>query len=264
MEPMDKNTSAPSPRAWCSSLGSPSRSWSSTDDREGRESRTSICQGGYDRVRTLSTALSASHGRGCDEDPLPEMGRRPSLTAVARARSPGRLRIASLFCALTVGALAAITSWSHGAHVVVAAAGLGYTAATDWSERRVPRWAIRTMTLAVVALVIAGSRSSGDWAPVGRAGGAALLALAVLGCLWWWVPAAIGLGDVKATALAMGSAACDSWRAMAGALFATSAASVVMAAGLVLAARRGERVWDSTMPFVPALCVGFIVGIGAS
>lgn len=111
----------------------------------------------------------------------------------------------------------------------------------------------------------------GEWGPVARAGVAALAVLVVLGWLWWTRPRLIGLGDVRASALALAAAAAVSWQAVLSVLYATVLAAVGVAAGFAVAGRfrerRSSRVVrreELTVPFVPPLCAGLIVGLVAS
>lgn len=187
------------------------------------------------------------------------MGRTHQLTAGTRRRPAGSLRAKSTCCSIVAGTIAAVVA-GPSPWVIAAALGLGYAAVSDWLDRRVPRTSIRVAAIAVSALILATSWGSGEWLVAVRGATAGGIALAVLGWLWWVAPSALGFGDVKAVALATAAAAASSWRALACVLLATvvAAQAVVLAVALT---RRTQARSTMTVPFVPALCAGFVVGM---
>lgn len=197
------------------------------------------------------------------------MTRTGPLTVSADVRPPGRVRSGRVGWPVAVVAGAVVIAVGGDWWSVVAAMTLGYAAATDWLERRVPRWSVRIGALGVGLLVVAESWRLGDWSMTLRAVGMATLALAGLGGLWWRSPETIGFGDVKAVALALGAAAAVSWRAAANVLVVTAWAGLAVAVWFVVRRRRaggsgaGVQRRAMTVPFVPALCVGFIVGVAS-
>lgn len=189
------------------------------------------------------------------------MGQTLQLTAGTGGRPAGS-RAKAACCSVAAGTTAAVLA-TPSPWTVAAALGLGHAAATDWTDRRVPRSPMRVAALAVTVLIIAASWSSGDWLVTTRAATAGVITFVVLACIWWVAPTALGFGDVKAVALATAAAAASSWRAVAYVLFATVVAAQVVVVALVVI-RRAQAGWNMTVPFVPALCLGFIVGTWAA
>lgn len=190
----------------------------------------------------------------------------PACAATGRRVRTGAL-VASAACAL---AMLLVSSGSERLAAPVAAV-LGYAAAVDWSERRVPRWAMRIGVVGVVVSVVAVSVRRADWTPAVRAATAALVVAVLLGWLWWVRPASIGLGDVKALALTLAGAAAFSWRAMAAVIYVTALAAAGVTMWFVFRRHENESRSDTeprrremTVPFIPPLCAGFILGLGAS
>lgn len=143
---------------------------------------------------------------------------------------------------------------------LIAAGGLGVLACTDATRRRLPRGGVRLLAVAVAAALVAHGVLVHQWQPLLRAGLGGLVVAVVVGALWWAVPGALTFGDVKVTALASSASAAVSWRAAAVTL------GVACVAGGVLAihARVGDRLrcpLVRTVPFVPGLFLGFVVGV---
>lgn len=200
-----------------------------------------------------------------------EVGRRGSLIVDRSPRPGGRLAAGPAVCAVAAAGATAATSPASYWWLVSVAAVLGYAAATDWAERRVPRWSVRVGSVVAGLSIVVVSWRGSDWAPTARAGVASTVALVGLGWLWWKSPHTIGLGDVRVLALALGAAAAVSWRAVTNVLFATAVAGMAVAVWFATVRARSDRSSgleirrrEMSVPLVPPLCVGFIVGVGAS
>lgn len=199
------------------------------------------------------------------------MGHHGPLIFAAPVQVERRISVVALAWGGAAGASMAMVSSGMERLAVPVAAVLGYAATTDWRERRVPRWSMRLGAAALAASLAAVSWHRDDWTPAIRAIAAALGVLVVLGWLWWTRPTVIGLGDVRALALAFAAAAAISWQATLRVLYATLAAAGGLAAWSAVARR--VRVHGSfgdlqreksTVPFVPPLCAGFVLGLGLS
>lgn len=165
------------------------------------------------------------------------------------------------FCGAAAASLVVVgnvTTYS----AVVTAAGLGSLAWVDQVERRVPRRAFAAIAVGSAAAWLADARLEASWSLLARVALSGLAALVVLGTLWWRAPATMGLGDVKVMAFAAASSAAVSWSAVPRFLFATSLAGLALVVLLRVFRPRSEPgAVPRTVPFVPAICAGFILGV---
>ncbi len=161
-----------------------------------------------------------------------------------------RLRVAA---AVVWIALAACCLWAFGLtlEALVNAAGCAVVVAvtvTDLERRIVPNRIV--VPALVVALVVQTIRDpSVEWVVSALAAGGFFLLFALLN------PAGLGMGDVKLAAFL------GAWLgyAVAVALFVGSLLGVIPA--LVVLGRRGKGGRKATLPYVPALAAGAIVGL---
>lgn len=189
------------------------------------------------------------------------MGIGQALTIPARRRHDRRASWASA-AAPSIAAALILTTRPDALALssLVAGVGLAALAATDAASHRLPATHVRVFAGLTVASLIGASWRHDEWSPLIRAlTGAAVVAL-VLGALWLALPGAIAFGDVKVTVVAFAAAAADSWRA--GAVMIVLACVI---GGLVAVIARGTRrhltSGQPTVPFVPGLALGFVVGV---
>lgn len=150
------------------------------------------------------------------------------------------------------------TSW-------VAAFGLGLLAGTDLERRRVPRRVVRWLAVALTGSLSASAIVHRDWQPAGRAATAGVLAGIVLGVLWWLAPNAFAFGDVKVSVIATAAAASVAWSASCVLWLVAGALGTVMVLAIRHRQRGGASRWlKRTIPFVPCLAVGFVLGVGVA
>jgi prepilin signal peptidase PulO-like enzyme (type II secretory pathway) len=143
---------------------------------------------------------------------------------------------------------------------LVAGVGLAALATTDAASHRLPTKHVRVFAGLTAASLIGAAWWHDEWSPPLRAvSGAAVVAL-VLGAVWLALPGAIAFGDVKVTVVAFAAAAAVSWHA--GAVMIVLAC--VIGGVVAVIARRTRRHLTSaqpTIPFVPGLALGFVVGV---
>lgn len=189
------------------------------------------------------------------------MGIGQALTIPARRRQDRRALCASAVAPL----IAAVLILNIGRHTpilssLVAGVGLAALAATDATSHRLPATQVRVLAGLTATSLIGASWWHDEWSTLLRAlVGAAVVAL-VLGALWLAMPGAIAFGDVKVTVVAFAAAAAVSWRA--GAVMIVLAS--VIGGFVAVIARRTRRHLTSaqpTIPFVPGLALGFVVGV---
>ncbi|MGE0138356.1 MAG: hypothetical protein AB7R77_11080 [Ilumatobacteraceae bacterium] len=99
-----------------------------------------------------------------------------------------------------------------------------------------------------------------EWAPPLRALVGAALVAVLLASLWLALPGAIAFGDVKVTVIAFAAAAAISWRAGAVMILVACVVGGV-AAVIARGTRRHLAPVQPTIPFVPGLALGFVVGV---
>ena len=189
------------------------------------------------------------------------MGIGQALTIPARRRHARRASWASAAApSITAALILATRPDALALSSLVAGVGLAALATTDAASHRLPTRHVRVLAGLTAASLIGAAWWHDEWSPPFRAvGGAAVVAL-VLGALWLALPGAIAFGDVKVTVVAFAAAAAVSWRA--GAVMIVLAC---MIGGFVAVIARGTRRHltsaQPTIPFVPGLALGFVVGV---
>lgn len=189
------------------------------------------------------------------------MGIGQALTIPARRRYDRRASCASAAASL----IAAVLILNTGPHTpvlssLVAGVGLAALATTDATSHRLPETQVRVLAGLTATSLIGAAWWHHEWSPLLRAvAGAAVVAL-VLGALWLALPGAIAFGDVKVTVVAFAAAAAVSWRA--GAVMIVLACVIGGCVAVIeRGIRRHLRSAQPTVPFVPGLALGFVVGV---
>ena len=191
----------------------------------------------------------------------PEMGPGQALTIPARRRYDRRASWASAAAPL-IAAILILNAGPQGPALssLVAGVGLAVLAVTDARSHRLPATQVRVLAGLTATSLIGAAWWNDEWGPLLRAlVGAAVLAF-FLASLWLALPGAIAFGDVKVTVVAFAAAAAVSWRA--GAVMVVLAC--VIGGCIALIARGTRRRLTSaqpTIPFVPGLALGFVVGV---
>jgi prepilin signal peptidase PulO-like enzyme (type II secretory pathway) len=189
------------------------------------------------------------------------MGIGQALTIPARRRYDRRASCASAAAPLIAAVLILNTGPSTPVlSSLVAGVGLAALATTDATSHRLPATQVRVLAGLTATSLIGAAWWHDEWSPLLRAFvGAAVVAI-VLGALWVGLPGAIAFGDVKVTIVAFAAAAAVSWRA--GAVMIVLACVI---GGCVAVIARGTRrhltSTQPTIPFVPGLALGFVVGV---
>lgn len=189
------------------------------------------------------------------------MGRQPPIAPNRLRRPPRRLRAASICCALAAAVATLLVPSAARPLSIGTAAGLAYLAPIDWEQQRVPRGHVRVLAVGTCALLLLGTLAGPELSPL-RAFAAGGFTFAGLGVLWWCAPHMIGFADVKTTAIAMLAASAVGWRTAVTVLLATSVVALLMAAWFALVGRRDPTVDERrTIPLLPALSTGFVIGV---
>ncbi len=189
------------------------------------------------------------------------MGPGQALTIPARRRYDRRASWASAAAPL-VAAILILNTGPHGPVLssLVAGVGLAALATTDATSHRLPATQVRVLAGLTAASLIGAAWWLDEWSPLLRAVAGAAVVAVVLGALWLVLPGAIAFGDVKVTVVAFAAAAAVSWRA--GAVMIVLACVI---GGCVAVIARGTRRHltsaQPTIPFVPGLALGFVVGV---
>jgi prepilin signal peptidase PulO-like enzyme (type II secretory pathway) len=189
------------------------------------------------------------------------MGIGQALTIPARRRHDRRASWASA-AAPSIAAALILTTRPDALTLssLVAGVGLAALATADAVSHRLPAKHVRAFAGLTAASLIGASWWHDEWSPLLRAvEGASVVAL-VLGALWLALPGAIAFGDLKVTVVAFAAAAAVSWRA--GAVMIVLAC--VIGGCIAVIARVTRRHLTSaqpTIPFVPGLALGFVVGV---
>lgn len=190
------------------------------------------------------------------------MGQDRVLTIPARRRIARRadwmlyIAVPTLTVAVVVASPSASTpaSW-------VAAAGLAALAVTDATERRVPVGSVRLLAGLTGAAMLSNSLWTGSWSDPTRALVAVSLATVAVGTLWFAMPGAIAFGDVKVTVIAVAAAAAASWTAVAMMIGVACVTGGLIAVVMRKVRRHLTPISQPTIPFLPGLALGFLVGL---
>lgn len=175
-------------------------------------------------------------------------------------RPSGRLHGESVVVAASVGMFVIAQSSALRVSAVATATALAFLARIDLAERRVPRAYVRVLGATVTATVAADAL--GARASAGRGLAVSLSTLIGLGAIWWIAPRLLGFADVKVSAMSAGAAAAVSWGFLVNLAVVTAIAGLLYVCALRLAVVRhsASAGGDVTVPLVPLLCAGFVVG----
>ncbi len=225
-------------------------------------SRVGPERGGFHGVHTTHIRPARHSGVPICPGPLgPAMGPGQALTVPACWRPDRRASSASAAAASIIAILALIAGpRSPALSSLVAGAGLAALAATDAATHRLPATRVNVLAGLTAVTRIGAAWWHDEWGPLLRAFvGAALLAV-VLVSLWLALPGAFAFGDVKVTIIAFAAAAATSWRAGAVMIIVACVIGGV-AAVIARGTRRHLAPVQPTIPFVPGLALGFVVGV---
>lgn len=189
------------------------------------------------------------------------MGPGRALTLPARRRYDRRASWASA-AAASITAILALNAGPNAPTLtsLIAGAGLAALATTDAAAHRLPATQVRALAGLTAATIIGAAWWHDDWGlPLRALVGAALVAV-LLVSLWVALPGAIAFGDVKVTVIAFAAAAAISWRAGAVMIIVACVVGGV-AAVIARGTRRHLAPAQPTIPFVPGLALGFVVGV---
>ena len=190
------------------------------------------------------------------------MGRDHTLSEAMAGRPQWRLSATARYLAAPLGLLfVGAHRSSPTASSLIAATGLGVLAFSDASRRHLSRTTVRQVAGAVTVALVASSVVHDNWHPLARAYLAAAAVATIVGVLWWAMPGAFAFGDVKATIVASAAAAAASWTAAAIMLAVAFVAGGALAVRAVLSDRVRRPSVVRTVPFVPGLLLGFVVGV---
>ena len=189
------------------------------------------------------------------------MGPGQALTLPARRRHDRRAPWAmaaaasiTAILALNAGPIApALTS-------LIAGAGLAALATTDAAAHRLPATQVQVLAGLTAVTMVGTAWWHDDWGPPLRALVGAALVAVLLVSLWLALPGAVAFGDVKVTVIAFAAAAAISWRAGAVMIIVACVIGGV-AAVIARGTRRHLAPVQPTIPFVPGLALGFVVGV---
>ena len=189
------------------------------------------------------------------------MGPGQALTLPARRRHDRRASWASA----AVASITAILAMNAGPNAptltsLIAGAGLAALATTDVAAHRLPATQVKVLAGLTAATMIGAAWWHDDWGPPLRALVGAALVAVLLVSLWLSLPRAIAFGDVKVTVIAFAAAAAISWRAGAVMIIVACVIGGV-AAVIARGTRRHLTPVQPTIPFVPGLALGFVVGV---
>ena len=189
------------------------------------------------------------------------MGPGQALTLPARRRYDRRASWASA-AAASITAILALNAGPHSPTLtsVIAGAGLAALATTDAAAHRLPATQVQVLAGLTAATMIGAAWWHDDWGPPLRALVGAALVAVLLVSLWLALPGAVAFGDVKVTVIAFAAAAAVSWRA---GVVTIILACVIGGVAAVIARRTRRHLSpvQPTIPFVPGLALGFVVGV---
>ncbi len=211
-----------------------------------------------------TTRLRPARRSGAPIRPVPlgpEMGPGQALTVPARRRLDRRASWAPA-AAASITAILALNAGPNAPTLtsLIAGAGLAALATTDAAAHRLPATQVRVLAGLTAATMIGAAWWHDEWAPPLRALVGAALVAVLLVSLWLSSPGAIAFGDVKVTVIAFAAAAAVSWPA--GALMIIVACVIGGVAAVIARwTRRHLAPVQPTIPFVPGLALGFVVGV---
>ena len=189
------------------------------------------------------------------------MGPGQALTLPARRRHDRRASWASA-AAASIAAILVLNAGPNAPALtsLIAGAGLAALATTDVAAHRLPATQVKVLAGLTAATMIGAAWWHDVWGPPLRALVGAALVAVLLVPLWLSLPGAIAFGDVKVTVIAFAAAAAISWRA--GAVMIVVACVIGgVAAVIARGTRRHLAPVQPTIPFVPGLALGFVVGV---
>lgn len=164
--------------------------------------------------------------------------------------------------AASITAILALIAGPHSPTLtsVIAGAGLSTLATTDAATHRLPATAVKVLAGLTAVTVVGAAWWHDEWAPPLRALVGAALVAVLLVSLWLALPGAIAFGDVQVTVIAFAAAAAISWRA---GVVTIIVACVIGGVAAVIARRTRRHLApvQPTIPFVPGLALGFVVGV---
>lgn len=189
------------------------------------------------------------------------MGPGQALTLPARPRHDRRASWASA-AAASITAILVLNAGPNAPALtsLIAGAGLAALAATDAAAHRLPATQMQVLAGLTAVTMIGSAWWHDDWGPPLRALVGAALVAVLLVSLWLSLPGAIAFGDVKVTVIAFAAAAAISWRAGAVMIIVACVIGGV-AAMIARGTRRHLAPVRPTIPFVPGLSLGFVVGV---
>jgi prepilin signal peptidase PulO-like enzyme (type II secretory pathway) len=189
------------------------------------------------------------------------MGPGQALTLPARRRYDRRASWASA-AAASITAILALNAGPHSPTLtsVITGAGLAALATTDAAAHRLPATQVQVLAGLTAVTVVGEAWWHDEWGPPLRALVGAALVAVLLASLWLSLPGAIAFGDVKVTVIAFAAAAATSWRAGAVMIIVACVIGGV-AAVITRRTRRHLAPAQPTIPFVPGLALGFVVGL---
>lgn len=189
------------------------------------------------------------------------MGPGQALTLRARRRHDRRASWASA-AAASITAILVLNAGPNAPALtsLIAGAGLAALATTDAAAHRLPATRMQVLAGLTAVTMIGTAWWHDDWGPPLRALVGAALVAVLLVSLWLSLPGAIAFGDVKVTVIAFAAAAAISWRAGAVMIIVACVIGGV-AAVIARGTRRHLAPVRPTIPFVPGLALGFVVGV---
>ncbi|MFN3256911.1 MAG: hypothetical protein ACE37B_14585 [Ilumatobacter sp.] len=189
------------------------------------------------------------------------MGTGQALTVPARRRLDRRAFWAPV-AAASIAATLALNAGPHEPNLtsLITGAGLAALATTDATTHTLPATHVRVLAGLTAVTMIGAAWWHDAWAPPLRALVGVALVAVLLVSLWLALPGAIAFGDVKVTVIAFAAAAAVSWRA---GVVTIIVACVIGGVAAVIARRTRRHLApvQPTIPFVPGLALGFVVGV---
>lgn len=189
------------------------------------------------------------------------MGPGQALTLPVRRRHDRRASRAST-AAASITAILVLNAGPNAPALtsLIAGAGLAALATTDAAAHRLPATQVQVLAGLIAVTMIGSAWWQDDWGPPLRALVGAALVAVLLVSLWLSLPGAVAFGDVKVTVIAFAAAAAISWRAGAVTIIVACVIGGV-AAVIARGTRRHLAPVQPTIPFVPGLALGFVVGV---